>query len=775
MKKSLLAFIFLASSYFAIAQSKWAWSVKPFDKKVFVQNAGQFDALINEKATILYMAQLGDNLFAYFTTNGIIYRTIDFPKVSPKDAKGGDPDKEVLPPVINFLNAHWVGCNPSLTVTGEEEHTDYYTYPTGNSSSVIVNIFNKIVYHNLYPGIDAVFTFPQDSTGFEYALIVHPGANLSQVKLKYKGATSMKITPSGDIDIESGVDQIIDHAPKSFYQLGGNVASTYVLNGTEESFSASYDVTKTLVVDPWTWSKVPTMAVTKAYDLDYDNQGNVYIYGSSSTWQLQKLNAAGTILWTYNATPISTGYLGDFACIRPSGKCICTEGFNSTGMEAVEVSTAGLQTAANRAPVSLQEGWKIVWNPCSLEIVIGGGGWDAPCNAGGWVDTNDVIHPVNVLNQTAAQTGHDIALTCYDPDGTHAYMATTQSAGDPGNYNNVMVRLPSPALTPPAYYAATGYGFAESNVPFYISGGTSNGLNSMTASYNWVYIYNGATIKRCVKTTGAVNATVAASATVQQWGGLWVDACDNLYVGNNTSVQVYNNALALTATYACTSTVYGVMLSTTYTQLYACGNGFVCSMPLAAPVCVHPPLCSVVLPIELQEFNCSLASNGIKLNWSTASETNNKFFTIERSADGVNFQPITTVPGAGNSSTTLNYSYTDESPVNGVNYYRLSQTDFDGKSVSYNTTSCNINNELIGNVYPNPSTGKFSVSVNATVSEIQIYDAIGQKIYDKNLLQNSGSTIEVDLSSQPSGIYIMNVIQSGLNKVILKKLVVYPR
>src|SRR6185437_13532998 len=689
MNKILLSLLIVVFAFtFSTEQTtKPEWSINPFDHKVFIQNAGQFDELVKEKAVILYGAQLGDNLFAYFTTNGIIFRTIEFPRISPKNAKGEDPDKEMLPPVEHFLSAHWEGSNPDVTAEGQEERSDYYTYPVGKTT-LVVNIFKKITYHHLYQGIDAEFTFPKDKSGFEYALIVHPGADLSQVKLKYKGTKSIQVNKAGDIEIESEIGQIIDHAPVSSYQEGGLVASTYKLNGTEESFNVSYDKSKTLVIDPWTWSNNPVLTLNKAYDLDYDNAGNIYVYGSSSTWQLAKFSAAGAQLWTYNATPISTGYFGDFACIRPSGKCICTEGFNSTGMEAVEVSTAGIQTAANRTAATLQEGWKIVWNPCDLEIAIGGGGWETSGVAGGWIDTNDVIHQANVLNQTASQTGHDIALTCYDPDGTHCYMATTQSAGDPGNYNNVMVQLPVPALTPPVYYAPTAYGFAESNVAFYISGGTSNGFNGMVASFNWLYIYNGATLKRCVKNTGAVNTTVVVTATPQQWGGLAVDYCDNIYVGENTSVQVYNSALAVTNTYACTSTVYGVMLGNGYTHLYACGNGFVCSMPLTAPVCVHPALCTVVLPIDLLNFSCQPSTKGLELTWSTASETNNKIFTIERSKDGVTFQPIATVPGAGNSTTTHNYTYTDESPFNGINYYRLSQTDFDGQTTTYNITSC---------------------------------------------------------------------------------------
>lgn len=92
-----------------------------------------------------------------------------------------------------------------------------------------------------------------------------------------------------------------------------------------------------------------------------------------------------------------------------------------------------------------------------------------------------------------------------------------------------------------------------------------------------------------------------------------------------------------------------------------------------------------VLPIELMEFNVSFSEDGNKIIWITASEINNDYFTLERSTDGINFYTITQVKGAGNSTTTIEYSYIDRNPENGVNYYRLSQTDFDGNFEVFKT------------------------------------------------------------------------------------------
>ena len=78
----------------------------------------------------------------------------------------------------------------------------------------------------------------------------------------------------------------------------------------------------------------------------------------------------------------------------------------------------------------------------------------------------------------------------------------------------------------------------------------------------------------------------------------------------------------------------------------------------------------VFLPMKKKE-------NYVDVNWITATEINNNYFTLERSATGINFEPIGYVQGAGNSTSTINYVFKDRDPLNGIGYYRLKQTDFD--------------------------------------------------------------------------------------------------
>lgn len=179
---------------------------------------------------------------------------------------------------------------------------------------------------------------------------------------------------------------------------------------------------------------------------------------------------------------------------------------------------------------------------------------------------------------------------------------------------------------------------------------------------------------------------------------------------------------------------------------------------------------AVVLPIELISFTTNTNQNNIQINWATASEINNDFFTIERSTNGINFVVIETIEGAGNSSLELNYETKDYSPIYGTSYYRLKQTDYDGQysysdivSVFWNGQSSVTEGEL--NIYPNPyqggdlilSTENIDAGKNITVS---VYDTNGKIIYNTNTVNpyNQGINLTtIQNRNLSKGMYFVSV------------------
>ncbi|MFH0893231.1 MAG: T9SS type A sorting domain-containing protein [Bacteroidota bacterium] len=163
------------------------------------------------------------------------------------------------------------------------------------------------------------------------------------------------------------------------------------------------------------------------------------------------------------------------------------------------------------------------------------------------------------------------------------------------------------------------------------------------------------------------------------------------------------------------------------------------------------------LPVELLSFNAQPNNTQVDLTWATASETNNDYFVVEKSSNGVNFQAVCQVQGAGNSNSFLEYSAIDKNPFNGTSYYRLKQVDFDGKTHYSNIVSVNFNN---GNtaleVFPNPATEQISIYFPGDeVKTFTLYDAAGKAIITSNPIVEENYSM--DISFLPKGIYYLRM------------------
>ena len=161
------------------------------------------------------------------------------------------------------------------------------------------------------------------------------------------------------------------------------------------------------------------------------------------------------------------------------------------------------------------------------------------------------------------------------------------------------------------------------------------------------------------------------------------------------------------------------------------------------------------LPIELSSFSARPVAEKVYLDWSTASEKNNEFFTIERSLDGIEFKGIGTEEGRGNSDVRNDYQFIDESPENGVNYYRLKQTDFDGRFEYSKVVSVQFESEISTHLFPNPVKEKLTITTDLEEAQIEIYNINGQLIYVAN--QSIGRQLDLDVSSFQAGIYFLQM------------------
>lgn len=185
----------------------------------------------------------------------------------------------------------------------------------------------------------------------------------------------------------------------------------------------------------------------------------------------------------------------------------------------------------------------------------------------------------------------------------------------------------------------------------------------------------------------------------------------------------------------------------------------------------------VILPIELTRFKALSHKDGILVEWTTATETNNQFFTLEKSTDGLNFMPIGKIAGSGNSYIPKDYKTVDSNPYSGINYYRLKQTDFNGESSYSDIISVRLlnNTDWLGDVYPNPAQEKINFEVFAYGSDnafVELTDLTGRIVYrNLELLEEGGQTLSLSISELSNGIYSLRVTQVGTGEQVVRKLI----
>jgi hypothetical protein len=163
------------------------------------------------------------------------------------------------------------------------------------------------------------------------------------------------------------------------------------------------------------------------------------------------------------------------------------------------------------------------------------------------------------------------------------------------------------------------------------------------------------------------------------------------------------------------------------------------------------------LPIELISFNATVQQAEVKLQWATASELNNDFFTIQRSQDAENWEDVIDVKGAGNSNERIDYETMDGLPYSGVSYYRLKQTDFDKKYSYSGVRRVDVTQAFQLKLYPNPSSGNFRISTGFEIQpgDVKFTNMLGQPI--PITMEADGSSMIVNAGSLSTGIYILQV------------------
>jgi Secretion system C-terminal sorting domain len=246
------------------------------------------------------------------------------------------------------------------------------------------------------------------------------------------------------------------------------------------------------------------------------------------------------------------------------------------------------------------------------------------------------------------------------------------------------------------------------------------------------------------------------------------------------TINTSNNSTSFT-----TSPLFTANPPTTLAHFTPSNGSYANDGGMALPVCsdfyrtntpVIPDMGAVVinntiLPIVLLNFNLTQLNGHRKLNWRTATETNNNKFQVERSDATTQWHRIGTVKGVGNTTSTHNYTFTDSSSMSKTVYYRIKQIDHSG-SFSYSkiltaTVSTDDIKKNEFKIYPNPSTGIFSIISFEKIKTIQIFNFTGQSIVNQSI--NADNVIyDMDLSAFPKGVYFIKINALERRKVVIQ-------
>jgi len=252
-------------------------------------------------------------------------------------------------------------------------------------------------------------------------------------------------------------------------------------------------------------------------------------------------------------------------------------------------------------------------------------------------------------------------------------------------------------------------------------------------------------------TVGQPNKEVDILVRINQSGN--TDSNDSAFVymySNGTLVQTYTCIGGVSSAVFTTSQTFTVTAGGTYQVRIKCKNDKTNELWQIKNGDVTTCLRTLSpLPVTLGNFKATVdASNEVQIKWTTFSEIDNDYFTLERSASGSDYQQVARINGAGNSTSVINYTYTDTDPEIGLNYYRIKQTDFDGTVRTSNPIKVQVakitRSENALQVFPNPFSTNYSVK----------FTSDSDQMIDIRLLRLDGSVIFQDPQQVSAGANI---------------------
>lgn len=720
-----------------------------FGTRFFCENKGQFPDKMEQ--TVLYALDNGLEKI-YFTPTGLVYEITELKKLEERDLERLEKGKSITDKKTSWVHAQWINANAHPVVEAEGVQSHYLSYGEKEFNS---KVYSKLIYREVHPNIDVEFEIPHDhETGIKYSVIVHPGGDYTNFRQQYSGDVDrIKMLEDASVMIKTSSGSLVEHQPFSFEKGGRNLGSAYLLDNAVLSFSIeSYDQTKDLVIDPWVSLTSTLTTNSLAYDVDYDFLGNTFVYGGTSFYKVAMYNPAGALQWTFMGQVTSVGWTSapiasqasNFGVNRFTGKTFIGQGYNFSGNRIVRIDASGnYDNFINPANSGFQEVWDMGFHCLTADVFVLGGG----------VTSNISAVTINTVNSS-------LVLTTFQPQSSQVAQDIVSHAIDDqanifvlyaGAFNNNICRV-NTSFNGNIWTQATGYtSFSEQgNKNQYLNSGglSSNGFNALAVNANYLFYYNGQNIAAYNKTTGAQVANTSISTNVaKQQGGIAVDDCNNLYLGGNGVVHVYNfngtsfsslTPIPLNVT-TTNQYVFDIKLDKQVKKLHVSGSGF---------VGVYSPGPTLACPT--QSSMCLFSQGGISVQ------------TTSVSCASLGTGTCTAIGGTGPFTYTWIPSGQTGSVATGLNpgNHQIVVQDI-GQNVTYTTTAFLAPLAPFTGSVTNPLTLDCNGVFNGTAAVTNLSGGSGNQTY----LWTNGTTtqttaVAVNLSPGPYSVTVVDALTS---------------
>jgi gliding motility-associated-like protein len=529
-----------------------------FQTSYFIENHGQFDKYACSDYPVNFaIDNKGDHI--YFNANGFVYYLckVEAPKEKEEAKNEAEKEGRKSKTIEAKVAMQWLNANPHCVIQMETKSKHYFSY---GDAQYISYGYKKITYKELYPNIDAEYTIPERG-GVKYSLILKPGADLENVKFAYSGDSVELKLEKENLIIKNKVQDIIVSNLNAYYQDKKPLKIKFYIENRIVSFKIKepIDKNKTLVIDPWL-ATIATLTATgngnnKGYDVDYDNLGNLFVYGGGyytlvgapENQKVAKYNNIGTLLWTFNGSIPSIpwqsagtiGSIGNFAVDKSNGKIYIGEGLNEIlGTRIVRLDPAGIYDFfASTLNSNFKEIWEMNFD-CKKGSVFGMGGSTSSNLNFGQISSTGSFSAINVTG--LGGVSQDILNSTLNKK-SELYMIFASVS----NYaiDNHILKLNN-TYTDALWDIASGYNtFSETMNKPYVGKNVSNGFNALAANNDYLFYYDGFNIKAFNVTDGSLAGTPYSinGHSPKYQGGIYADECNNIYIGgNNGNVKVFN-------------------------------------------------------------------------------------------------------------------------------------------------------------------------------------------------------------------------------------------